>query len=570
MKKKLLSILVFIFFFTSIYLVNKKYILNTYETETLNLKISYKSLDNDLFQLFYRDSIASPGFEERLSERINIKSSDNYQELVFNIPDSLKVTHFRFDIGNNRNTSPVNLKQMIFQFNGNELIIEGDEIHQYFRPNSFIEKLGQNYHRKVNNDKSDPIFTSVNLYDTIQDLKEKPNYTRVLLNFLLAAILSLGFTFYLVSSKLDLSFDRFNDWSILIGFMFILLAPHLDNWINLDKTNISEKRDLIEKPKFNFRQLNDYPQNYEEYYNDNFGFRKKLISFGALTKVKLFSTSPDLEKVIVGENKWLFYWNKAIKSSYLKENPFNCTSLDNFGNNLKKIDKLLREQNKTFIVTIYPNKHTIYEEKIPTRFKHLKNEGENRLEQLYSYLKSNNIQYVNHIEMLLSKKKLDVLYLKNDSHWNSLGAFYAYQNIIDEISKSREQVKKPLGIEDFKVERIENYNKGDLLDLLGIDNSGLWLKDTYIKLTPLKEVKLEMILNKFGSGSISVENSDSDNNDVALFFGDSYSVELMKLLPLSFKKTILVRDLNLNERLIEQINPNIIVYGMVERNLENF
>src|SRR5690606_19179774 len=187
-----------------------------------------------------------------------------------------------------------------------------------------------------------------------------------------------------------------------------------------------------------------------------------------------------------------------------------------FGVNLKKIDLMLRERNKTIIVTVYPNKHTIYEEKIPTRFKNLKREGKNRLEQVFSYLKTNNIQYIDHTELLLSKKESDVLYLKNDSHWNTLGAFYAYQNIIDKISESRETVKKPLGIEDFKVETNENYVKGDLLDLMGIDNSGLWLKDTYLNFTPLKEIELEKIFNKFGSGSIIVENRHSDNDEVAL------------------------------------------------------
>ncbi|MGB6153000.1 MAG: hypothetical protein WBG48_13540, partial [Pricia sp.] len=162
------------------------------------------------------------------------------------------------------------------------------------------------------------------------------------------------------------------------------------------------------------------------------------------------------------------------------------------------------------------------------------------------------------------------LYLKNDSHWNSLGAYYAYVNIINSLYKQNRAVGEPLDKDQFQIKIISDYNKGDLLDLLGIDNSKGYFDDTYIRFIPERKIRANKIFNVYGNGSFVVENLDAANEETILFFGDSFSNELLQFMPAHFRRTVFIRNINLDKPLIEKINPTIIVYGIVERNLEYF
>ena len=159
--------------------------------------------------------------------------------------------------------------------------------------------------------------------------------------------------------------------------------------------------------------------------------------------------------------------------------------------------------------------------------------------------------------------------MKNDSHWNSLGAYYAYKNIIEKLSSTGSNITKPLKIEDFELEFNRDYRKGDLLNMLGVDNRKGYFKDTYIKFKYLVKHNLKYSHDVYGPRSIVIDNADVSNDKTAVFFGDSYSYELLQFLPIHFNKTIFVRNIKLDNELIEEINPDIIVYGIVERNLEN-
>jgi len=346
--------------------------------------------------------------------------------------------------------------------------------------------------------------------------------------------------------------------------------PHLDNFFGLDNILVVEKRDLAEKPKLELKNIDTYPEKFESFYNDNFGFRQKLISLNSILKVKLFHTSPKSDRAIVGKDNWLFYWKNGIRNSYLNKNPFDGEDLGKLGAKLKSVNEWATLENRIFLVTIFPNKHSIYEEMIPKRLRKLKKPGMKRLYYTYKFLNKENINNVEQEEFILGNKGTRPLYLKNDSHWNSLGAFYAYQNIIEKISSLDGEIQKPLKIEDFEIETDDAYRKGDLLNLMGIDNQKGFFEDTYFKFKPYKLNNFKYSNNSYGIRSVIIDNPEANNDKTALFFGDSYSTELQQFLPIHFNKTIFVRNVQLYHHLINKIDPDIVVYGIVERNLEIF
>ncbi|MGB5820716.1 MAG: hypothetical protein WBG90_14620 [Saonia sp.] len=567
MKNRILHTVFFIVLFTIFFILNRNYILNSYQAEPLRVSFEIVTAEEDVFQLFYREPTGK--FNESLSKRTKVLGSRKAQWLNYDIPDTLNVSHFRFDFGNNNHTSPVLINQVILSFNGNNKTINRDKLEDYFKPNKYAEASNSGYIRKVIGIRSDPFFYSVDLVDIIKGLKAKPDHGRIIINTILSFFLALSFSFAILfkntKKEIQTSFYR----AFIFCFFLLMIIPHLDEIFDKDNTIITEKRELTKKPKLDMQNIEAYPKEFESYYNDNFGFRKKMISLSSIIKVKLLKTSPKSDRVIVGKDNWLFYWEEDIQNSYLNKRPFKDSNLGNFGTKLKEINEWSSDRGKTFLVTIYPNKHTIYGDKVPRRFKLLKKEGKRRVDQTYIFLKKNNINNIEQEKVISKNKGNHPLYLKNDSHWNSLGAYYAYKNIIEKLSLSNNNISKPLKIEDFELEFNRDYRKGDLLNLLGVDNRKGYFKDTYIKFKHSIKRNLRQRENVYGNRSVVIDNPNAINNKTAMFFGDSYSYELFQFLPIHFNKTIFVRSIKLNDKLIEEINPDIIVYGIVERNLEN-
>ncbi|MGB6153779.1 MAG: hypothetical protein WBG48_17485, partial [Pricia sp.] len=394
MKNGILNTALFLIFFWMFFLFNKNYILNTFQPERLKVSFELRASEDDLFQLFYREPTTK--FSEQFSKTEKVEAADDFQILHFQIPGGSNISHLRFDFGNKFRISPITFKSVIFSFDGNEKIIEAKDLEKYFKPNSFTEASGTNYTRKVIGTRSDPFFSSIDLRETIETLKTNPNYTRLGLNTILSLLFALC---SVIALRVYLSKNKIQEpISLVFIFCFfgVLLLPHLDELHPLDDTTTSEKRDLLEMPELNLEHLEEYPIQFEDYYNENFGFRKKMVSLSATYKVKFFNTSPKSERVIVGKEGWLFYWKDVIRTSYLNENPFSDKNLGEYGKKMNAVNELAKSQNYVFMATVYPNKHSIYEDKIPNRFRKLKKGNVKRIDDMYSFLNENSILNVDH------------------------------------------------------------------------------------------------------------------------------------------------------------------------------
>src|SRR5690606_8355983 len=159
----------------------------------------------------------------------------------------------------------------------------------------------------------------------------------------------------------------------------------------------------------------------------------------------------------------------------------------------------------------------------------IKKDNIKRIDQFYTFLQNNDIPNIDHREVLLNQKKNAQLYLKNDSHWNAKGVYYAYYNIIDKISKQDSSIKAPLQMDEFNLQEVPNYLRGDLLSILGIDNNIGLFNDTYVKF-PTSGIQFKRTNNAYGNGNLLIENLDCENEITVVFFGDSFSRELLNFL----------------------------------------
>ena len=153
-------------------------------------------------------------------------------------------------------------------------------------------------------------------------------------------------------------------------FVLLFILPFIIYGLwgeHLDQTNY-EQRVVAEKPIFSWKTIQNYPKEFEEYYNDNLPFRTQLIEINNLIDYFVFNTSP-LDKVIIGKDGWLFY-NPAptdLDGEPLKdfngENLYSPEELQIMASHLLSVRDTLQSRGQEFIVYIAPNKKSIYGEK---------------------------------------------------------------------------------------------------------------------------------------------------------------------------------------------------------------
>lgn len=105
---------------------------------------------------------------------------------------------------------------------------------------------------------------------------------------------------------------------------------------------------------------------------------------------------------------------------------------------------------------------------------------------------------------------------------------------------------------------------------MGVDNKHKFFKDEKINFTAKQHVSLSFSTEIDNKKSRIFHNPHSNNTLILLIFGDSYTFELLNFIPFHFKKVIFVRGFKIDSDLIRHYNPNLILYGIVNRNLENF
>lgn len=341
---------------------------------------------------------------------------------------------------------------------------------------------------------------------------------------------------------------------IFIGGFFVLLwSPYMKlNYDPINQISNTENRKLSSLPKFNLKNLIDYVNEYEKYFNDNFGFRADLISWNNYISVLLINESP-VPNVVLGIKGWLFF-SEGLGNN-IKKPAYTEYNLRSIKSTLEEQIKYLNDKGIILITVIAPNKHSIYPEMLPFFLKN--SVGNQRLNHRLSYLKQfNDIQEVDLVKPLLSKKFEYNLYYKTDTHWNNYGSFVAYEEIMKVIKIHFPKIEL-LNNEDFEI-TTNPYNEGDLLKILAMP----------FKFTDDKEIiftlKDESRIKKLSEEKLIPKVLISHDS----FFDPQYKWGTVNFLANHFGKVIGTSNgLHFDHDLIEKEMPDIVILEIVERDL---
>lgn len=324
----------------------------------------------------------------------------------------------------------------------------------------------------------------------------------------------------------------------------------------VENRNLTQKPSIIIEGKFNknlFAELSPYLQ-------DHFGGRNFLINFANFIEYEVFHKRRINEVALEGNNGWFFYRLDGNLYDFMKKNLMNNEQFENLKENINDTVKWCDENGIKYLFIVCPNKHSVYSENYPFP----RPEGITRTDQISQIFSDINVPYVYSRDYLISKKAecKYPLYYETDTHWNPLGAFYSFEEILPKIQNWFPNIEFPKIAYEINVSYSETA--GDILPMLGIKKA----KSTQISLSPKNANNTDYFEYIKNEGTNGVKTLGKNQNlPKAIIFRDSFTTALVQYLsPLFSEAEYNWRQFRESDKeYILQNKPDIIIFEAVER-----
>jgi len=268
-----------------------------------------------------------------------------------------------------------------------------------------------------------------------------------------------------MSQAIETRISRFEAALLTVLFVILIGLPLFKQWI-IGEPNMEavEGRPLNTRPELSFkRALKDFPADYEAYYNDHFGFRAALLRAGGYIGVK-YANVPLSPYVIIGKEGWLFLKSGQTEDNFHGGPVLSNADLERWKRSLERRQELLARRGIQFLFVIAPDKQTIYPEYLPDKYRRPHDPTPAQL--LVNYLAAHsNVHVLSLVEPLMNAKGSGRLYFRNDTHWNTMGAYVGYREIMGRLHEWFPDLK-PRDRSEFQT--VAEYAKGDLARMIGM------------------------------------------------------------------------------------------------------
>ena len=363
-------------------------------------------------------------------------------------------------------------------------------------------------------------------------------------------------------------FIKLKNMYILISILFLcfLITPNIIYRIfykNFDHTNY-ENRTLASKPILVLTNINEYPKKYEEYFNDYLPFRNELVRLKNLNDIFIFKNSL-YHKVLVGKERWLFYTVYNLTEKYIGIEEYNFTEkeLEKAKNNLIHFRDELKKKNIDFIFMVCPDKQSIYFEYMPDYIK--RKSIKNDTDIFVEYIKNNtDIKVVYPKEELLKYKDKYQLYYKYDNHWNNLGAYIGYSELMKSLNIYVDNIDN-VNIKSLSANERFNfdiYHYNDLANLLGLSKIKYYNNDkAYI-------ISNYITKNYYVKDGFLYNSKAYSNENNIMMIKDSFSLNMIDYIATEFKQSEFILTYSFRNEDILKYKPDIVVFETVERVLK--
>ncbi len=327
--------------------------------------------------------------------------------------------------------------------------------------------------------------------------------------------------------------------------------------------------------------VKEFTSNFEQWFNDRIAFRQVMTESLSRLYYRL-GVSSRPERVVVGENGWLFAgneWTHVIDHFRGLTGP-SVQTINDLERYFAQMQKTALEKNIPLIVAVAPNKHTVHSEHLPKWI--LSTEKPMVIEVLQERLTRYGLDFIDLKSTVMEvKSHAKSAFLKTNSHWNSVAAYYAYKTIMGVVRKYLQNVPG-LDLEQIVVKK--RTMNGDLALMLQMPE--LKSRDHYVVPVNREQKNIYVVkddVQKEQSPSkgffvhakmapCRVENPDIKQKAKLLFISDSFGTALAPYLSQSFHEVIRVHyghKANSFKQLLDTYNPDVIIFLIIERRLAN-
>ncbi|HHO76595.1 MAG TPA: hypothetical protein ENN05_09235 [Deltaproteobacteria bacterium] len=360
--------------------------------------------------------------------------------------------------------------------------------------------------------------------------------------------------------------------ALIIFFLAAIFAPPAGTlFLPGNKVSEAEKRELAPAPGApeNLRSLLDFPQEFEAYYNDHFGFRDFFVMRYQREMRHWFRKSGS-KHAVQGRDGWFFFVGDYLLEDYRGLVPLSDEHIAEWLKEQDRKEEWLRTRGIRYLLFVVPNKQSIYPEYLPHYIQAAR--GITRFEQLLDHIDHELPPYMLNIHPVLRDAKAGQtfpLYYKADTHWNLLGAYLAFGHVMERLATWYPQEK--FRTEFSFTEAMQEKTGSDLATLLMIRDKvtekNLRLKRESVCAADLP-VDLELSNLPPQEGRAPFMKGCPDAGLKAVVFRDSFFTALEPFFSENFRQVLYIwkqYDQRNMEDLIESFQPDIVIEERVER-----
>ena len=254
--------------------------------------------------------------------------------------------------------------------------------------------------------------------------------------------------------------------AIVALFLLVLALPVGVNLAGVDGADAgAENRTLAAFPLFNgsWASATAFPAGLAAWFDDHFGFRARLVRWFGESRLFVLGVSPS-SAVGLGRNGWLFYLDDFGLEDYANVSPLTPSEQANWHEAIVRARDWMRRRGGSYVFTVVPDKHVIYPEAFPELVARVGSTS--RTDQVFASIADSGVG-VDVRPPLLEAKTSERVYQLTDTHWNDVGAFTAYQPIIEAVRAQNPAVPPAWQAADFTLTRREVIGM-DLAGMIGL------------------------------------------------------------------------------------------------------
>ena len=364
-------------------------------------------------------------------------------------------------------------------------------------------------------------------------------------------------------------------YPLLLPVLFVLLLvfPFINNSLNLfDFQRKVENRLFTDSITVDLSRLDDLPIDCNNYINDNFSFRTPLLNIYHSTKFHILKSSPHPDKVLMGNNNWFFNSGKEQRI-YEGYETFSKFQLDSFSQEWKHRIQYLDSLHIKPYWIVSPIKHHVYSEQLPFSTNKIRGNRTNLL--LKELSKEFPELIINPVEILNKRADSAKLFFQLDNHWNFQAGELVGKQFLNRIRKDFPLAD--LGKTDDVNWIDSTTNSGNHANDIGV--SGLSEKNYY------PHIEFESIetdtyqfkgIEGFAYGYAyehTYENKQLQKKGLRiLIIRDSFGNQMLPFMRDHFAESVWIFDAwkyQLNEEIILQVKPDIILFQSLETHIES-